>query len=475
MIVRSAERSIKGVPMDNQRQMNVVPNTPYVYDARLEPSLTALRERVSTFRTLNRTLSQEAMLALRDYFRLKTVYNSNGIEGNQLTIGETKLVIQEGLTITGKPLKDSVEAKNLADALDYFEELAQREGEPLTEHDVRQIHQLILKDIDSRIAGNYRSVFVKISGSSFTPPDPARIAEMMAEFGAWLGSHSVPRVDLDPVIAACVAHAWFVYIHPFQDGNGRTARILLNLLLIRNGYPLSIVTKDDRQRYYNALETSQEGGDLTPFIQLVLETIEESIIIYEQAASGRLQLDKHVAALVDTQFSESWRAYSVFIAAMELLRSQFAQAIHTIDHQRAVDGTEPWVSHLFFLYELEHSRFLDLQQGLQSRPTWFFQVMVGDEQAVSSRYLFWFDRSSAALREAGVTPVTLHIALSSGYDELLADRDPSELPSTVEIGYLPQQETFVVLDRSKQARKMTGLAIATEFIMQAVKRESNNS
>lgn len=275
------------------RHMISIPGTPYEYDAtRLGDELRELRQRVGSFRSLVGTLSAEALGNLRTYFRLKNIYNSNAIEGNQLTMGETKMVIQEGLTITGKPLKDTLEAKNLDHALDYLEKLAKPDGVAVTEREIRQIHGLILKDIDTRIAGVYRSVFVQISGSAFEPPDPARLNHEMAEFGGWLGgftrqgdaSHTLPAF-IDPVALACVAHTWFVSIHSFQDGNGRTARTLLNLVLLRSEYPLAILTKDDRQRYYDALEESQ-AGDLTPFIQLVVETLTDSLDIYEQA--GRL-------------------------------------------------------------------------------------------------------------------------------------------------------------------------------------------
>lgn len=257
---------------------------PYLYQHSLEAQLSELRAKVSSLRK-DGALSSEALKNLRRFFRIKNIYNSNAIEGNTLSIGETRLVVEQGLTITGKPLKDTLEAKNLSHALDLFEELADREGRPILGVDIRNLQGSILKGIDDENAGKYRSVNVHITGSQHTQPSSEQVASMMSDLTDWLEKLPSPdqlSEEADPIVLACIAHAWFVYIHPFVDGNGRTARLLMNLVLMRYGYPIAIINRDDRQRYYDALETSQ-GSDLTPFIQLVFESVDESLEEYLRA------------------------------------------------------------------------------------------------------------------------------------------------------------------------------------------------
>ena len=190
-----------------------------------------------------------------------------------------------GMTIAGKTLKDQAEAKNLSAALDFMEEIAVSQDSPILVSDLRQIHALILKDIDDS-GGSYRKSEVKISGSEFKPPQAHLISQQMDDLGAYLALVTKSdSSDADiPILCAAAAHAWLAQIHPFIDGNGRTARILMNLILMRRGYPVCIITRDDRLRYYDALEESQ-AGDLTPLVALVYENVEESLEEWEKAAT----------------------------------------------------------------------------------------------------------------------------------------------------------------------------------------------
>lgn len=204
-------------------------------------------------------LSPQALEKIRKYFRIKNIYHSNAIEGNVLDVGETRQVVEMGLTLTGKPLKDQAEARNLGHALDLLEQLATNPDQPITEREVREIHSLVLAGIDDDNAGSYRTVQVKISGSGFDPPGPESVPAEMEAFGEWLKMSSLPGGGsiLSGLVLAVAAHAWFVTIHPFVDGNGRVGRLLMNLILMRHGYPIAVIAKEDRLRYYDALEDSQ--------------------------------------------------------------------------------------------------------------------------------------------------------------------------------------------------------------------------
>jgi Fic family protein len=224
-----------------------------------------------------RPLNRPVLQRMEDWFRSQHVYHSNAIEGNSLTLAETELVIREGLTVSGKPMKDHLEAVNLNFAINYVEELARKKG-PVTERAIKEMHQMILRQIDDANAGQYRKVSVMIGGSDFRPPEPIKVQERMDEFMRW---YATPASE-HPVVKAAKTHTWLVEIHPFVDGNGRASRLLMNLHLLMNDYPIAIIRQEERPRYYNALELSHQG-DLTPFVELVIERINHTAREYLRA------------------------------------------------------------------------------------------------------------------------------------------------------------------------------------------------
>jgi len=219
---------------------------------------------------------------LEDWFRVELTYTSNAIEGNTLTRRETALVVEKGLTVGGKTLVEHLEAANHAHALDWVRQQASRSAMQLTEKDVLSIHEIILKGIDSANAGFYRSVPVRISGSTVVLPNPRKVPDLMEAFVTWLQQGP----DLHPVELAAEAHYRLVTIHPFADGNGRTARLLMNLILLMTGYPTAIIRKLDREAYLTALEKAQLGGSQDDYLQLIYKAVNRSLDIYLRAARG---------------------------------------------------------------------------------------------------------------------------------------------------------------------------------------------
>jgi len=228
-----------------------------------------------------RPLEGIALEKMREYYSVKYTYDSNRIEGNTLTMQETFLVVKEGLTIGGKSMTEHLEAVNHFEAIDFIVDLV-KENEFLTERVVKQIHYLILKSIDKLNAGVYRKVPVFISGSSHVPPQPFLVAkqmEMVFEF------YEKNKNKIHPVLLAADMHEKIVTVHPFIDGNGRTSRLIMNLVLLMNGFPIAIIKgdNDSRQAYYNALENiqgradSENTSDKTDFYKLVLEAELESL------------------------------------------------------------------------------------------------------------------------------------------------------------------------------------------------------
>ena len=221
-----------------------------------------------------RPLPTHTVASLREKLILEWTYHSNAIEGNTLTLRETKVVL-EGITVGGKSLREHFEATNHRDAILYVEEIAAKR-EALTEWQIRNLHALVLKSIDAEQAGRYRQENVVMAGASATPPDFMHLATEMAELIEWHG-HSG---DLHPVERAAELHTRFVKIHPFIDGNGRTGRLLLNFELMKVGYPPAIIRKEDRLAYYDALDVACVGGDYGEITALVAECVQRSLVVY---------------------------------------------------------------------------------------------------------------------------------------------------------------------------------------------------
>jgi len=237
------------------------------------------KERLSALRPL----PPELVANLDGWFRVELTYTSNAIEGNTLTRRETALVVEKGLTVGGKTLVEHLEASNHAHALDWVK--ARIDGRPaeLQERDVLTIHEMILEGIDATNAGRYRNVPVRISGSRVVLPNPAKVPILMSEFANWLGGEN----KLHPVEFAIEVHYRLVTIHPFADGNGRTARLLMNMILMMHGFPPAIIRKSDRLAYVGSLEKAQLGGSRSDYENLVCKAIDRSLDIYLKAAEGR--------------------------------------------------------------------------------------------------------------------------------------------------------------------------------------------
>lgn len=196
-----------------------------------------------------RPLPPETLKSLKDYYRVGLTFSSNALEGNSLTESETKIVIEDGLTIEGKPLRDVYEAVGHAKAYDYLYQLATHKT--LEEKDILELHRLFYQQIDPEHAGKYRAVPVITSGSKYPVTPPLKIEAEMKKFVSWFNKQE-PK--LHPVVFAALTHKKFVFIHPFIDGNGRLSRLLMNLALIRNEYSIALIPAILRHAYIASLE-----------------------------------------------------------------------------------------------------------------------------------------------------------------------------------------------------------------------------
>jgi len=219
----------------------------------------------------NRPFSKRLADSLHEKLIVEWTYNSNAIEGNTLTLSETKVVL-EGITIGGKSIVEHLEAINHREAILFIEDLIVN-NEPLTEWNIRNIHALILKEIDHQNAGRYRSENVVISGAKHVPPKYYEINDMMQRL---ISEYNNEWQSYHPVVRATLLHGEFVKIHPFIDGNGRASRLLLNLELMKNGYTPIIIKKENRAKYYEVLDYAHTTMDYGPFLDFVAELVIES-------------------------------------------------------------------------------------------------------------------------------------------------------------------------------------------------------
>jgi len=223
-----------------------------------------------------RPFDEGSLHRLQETFRVELTYNSNAIEGNSLSLSETKLVLEEGITIGGKSLKEHLEATNHGKAIDFVESLVKKPK--IEEQDVLNLHAIILDRIDQENAGFYRRGAVRISGTDYSPPNAAKVPKLMHEVYSLLNTKGG-----EPIEAAALIHQRFVDIHPFIDGNGRTARLLLNLYLMRNGYPPAILLRAERKKYIRTIIEGQMDSDYAPFVNFIAKAVERSLDIYLDA------------------------------------------------------------------------------------------------------------------------------------------------------------------------------------------------
>lgn len=244
--------------------------------------LTELKNFLDDFRPLN----PAQVAKLEEAFDVEYTYNSNRIEGNTLTIRETDLVVNKGLTIGGKSVREHLEAINHHEAIAYIREIVSKELD-LSETRVKEIHSLVLHAIDRDNAGRYRSLPVQITGSSHEPPQPYIVPKLMEDLFI---SYEAEKDQRHPAALAAHMHERLVTIHPFIDGNGRTARLIMNLLLLRHGYPIAIIAGDveARRAYYRALEipNALAAKENTSFQMLVAGYVKKALITWLEQAAG---------------------------------------------------------------------------------------------------------------------------------------------------------------------------------------------
>lgn len=228
-----------------------------------------------------RPLPASALARIREEISIEWTYNSNSIEGNTLNLQETRMVLQDGITVRGVSLREHFEAHNHEKAISYLYSLV-NEKYTLRSIDILSLHGLIMRSIEDEFAGRLRNGGVRITGANFIPPNAQKVAALLDDLVAFANENPL---EVNDVILSTLFHHRFVWIHPFFDGNGRTVRLAMNLLLMRKGFPPAIILKNDRKKYYDALNQANNGS-YKKLCLLMCQAIERSLNIYLGAMPG---------------------------------------------------------------------------------------------------------------------------------------------------------------------------------------------
>jgi len=288
-------------------------------------------QEVGEFRTEG-PLDKVSLAKLEEHFKAAHVYHSAGIEGNRLTMQETVLVLTEGIDIRGERLQDALEVKHLGTAFDFLKTLAEAE-QTVRESDIRDLHRLLIGDDAGKSPGEYRKVGVVILGSEHKPPEPFDVPPRMEQLISWVNTN----IDKSPIIVAAVAHHELANIHPFVDGNGRVARLLMNLILLKRGFPICNIKRGpEKAAYYEALGFA-DVGIFESIISTVLTGSSELFVEYVRIRTETKRMAdwsqhwgtkaKEVLMRRESKEMELWRSrmrqvFLEFEKASELLNDQ---------------------------------------------------------------------------------------------------------------------------------------------------------
>ena len=247
------------------------------YREEFQATFDRLYEKKQVLQT-SRPLPTIALHKIRESLSVEWTYNSNGIEGNTLSLRETQMVLQEGITVKGKSLREHFETHNHDKAIDYLFSII-NDDYKLRSIDILSLHGLVLRSIEEDFAGRVRNGGVRITGANFTPPNANKVSDLLDELIDFVNTNPQQLNDIE---LATVFHHKLVWIHPFFDGNGRTVRLAMNLLLMRSGFPPAIILKNDRKKYYEALNQAN-GGNYQKLTLLMCQSLERTLNIYLKA------------------------------------------------------------------------------------------------------------------------------------------------------------------------------------------------
>lgn len=365
-------------------------------------------EDVRTFRGEG-PLDPVALRKLEEFFRVQHIFHSTGIEGNRLSLRETEVVLIEGIELEDRPLGDQQEVKSLDAALGYLRELA-TESIPVREVDLREIHRLAVRNRPDADPGMYRKIGVVITGSDHRPPEPIAVPSLVQKALELLNASGS---DL-PIIGAAYIHHKIAQIHPFLDGNGRTARLLMNLVLLRAGYPIVNIKRDDRPRYYEALSFA-DVGLYEPLLELILERAIEVFSEMKRVREETERMRKYAETWGQTEAAviqrREEREYKFWLGQMQSVRNDFEYLTDLLDERlQEIDMR-------FQKYpDPDLSKYIELRDKGRTQQNWFFRIRFDRKNTGhSENFMFNFYRDFVIFgSKSNLIPLNLNRAAEDG-------------------------------------------------------------
>lgn len=376
-----------------------------------------------------RPLDTATVQRLDKWFEIEYVYHSSAIEGNPLTLRETEVILERGVTVSGQPLKERLEVANLAGAYNFVRDLATGKA-PFSKANILDLHRLVLKGIDDEEAGRFRTSAVKIAGAEHSPTDPLLVESEMEKLVEWLSLHHEAHV-----LAVAAAAQWrLTNIHPFRDGNGRVARLLSNFILWRAGYPTLILRKEERDAYYEALAAADDG-DLRLFFDFIASAALRSARLYEKSIGEQKRAEALLGGAADVAAkaaAERAVAYfNVWQAEMDAVKAEFRAQVAYLQRK-----LHPRIDLEF--EDFGSLNFEKFNAILEHRPTenlWFFRVRMTDVTGRSKAFVFWFNRATQTVQEFSRRRSMISLHISTRHDpawRTLAGPEPG-MPSLREV------------------------------------------
>lgn len=369
--------------------------------------LTAFDEDIVQFRE-GGPLDAIAAKKLYEYFRVQHIFHSTGIEGNRLSLQETEALLLEGIEIGGKPLADQMEVKDLDAAYDFLLELSKAQT-PVREIDIREMHRLVVRNDADAQPGAYRQIGVVISGSEHRPCEPIAVPGLMQKLIEGIAQPA----SYSPVLSAAYVHHQLTAIHPFTDGNGRLARLLMNLILLRAGYPIVNISREDRPKYYETLSFG-DVGLYSPLIELILDRASDVFGEMKRVREETERMRIFAARWGQTEAAviqrREEREYKQWLARMELVRLAFDSVVDLLDEQLKEITVDSWP------YQApDFSKYVELREKGNAPHCWFFRIRMQNKMAgIEENFMFSFFRDRSVYFKRKVIPLQSNRADAEG-------------------------------------------------------------
>jgi len=392
--------------------------------------------------------TQEAKIMQK--FRLDWNYHSNHLEGNSLTYGETKMLLMHGITAGGKPLKDSLEIKGHNEAIKMVEDVV-KQNHPLTENFIRELHLLLLKEpyeVDaitpdkkttkkSIKIGEYKTSpnHVKTkTGEIFYFAEPFEVGAKMKDL---LEEHQKQKgqKDLNPIILAAIFHYKFVRIHPFDDGNGRIARILMNFILMQFGFPPTIIKSEDKENYFLALRFA-DNGEIEKFVEYIAKNVVRSLEIMIAGAKGETiededDLDKKIKLLQAAEFDMD-KNQKVTLRSKEEILKVFDDSVvrfynKFLEMKKKFEGFYEATENQFNYYQNPSHTLTEFRENIRNHAEsklQFFGLKRDQSFDFVSEFYFYFKPTQY---EVGIYQLVSRDKISKHYGEQLSDEEINQI------------------------------------------------